>query len=96
MNKLGLNSYIYECSVKYNIIDYISIDNSNIINIHKNLMKKYDIMFEIIFKKNFIVLLASIVNASTHTKCVSLSSQKFEIQPALINFYPNEYNQGFH
>ena len=49
MNKLGLNSYIYECSVKYNIIDYISIDNSNIINIHKNLMKKYDIMFEIIF-----------------------------------------------
>ena len=96
MNKLGLNWYIYECSVKYNIIDYNSIDNSNIINIHKNLMKKYDIMFEIIFKKNFIVLLASIVNASTHTKCVSLSSQKFEIQPALINFYPNEYNQGFH
>ena len=44
----------------------------------------------------FIVLLASIVNASTNTKCVSLSSQKFEIQPALINFYPNEYNQGFH
>ena len=43
MNKLGLNSYIYECSVKYNIIDYISIDSSNIINIHKNLMKKYDI-----------------------------------------------------
>ena len=53
-------------------------------------------MFEIIFKKMFIVLLASIVNASTHTKCMSLSSQKFEIQPALINFYPNEYNQGFH
>ena len=43
MNKLGLNWYIYEYSVKYNIIDYNSIDNSNIINIHKNLMKKYDI-----------------------------------------------------
>ena len=43
MNKLGLNWYIYEFSVKYNIIDYNSIDNSNIINIHKNLMKKYDI-----------------------------------------------------
>ena len=43
MNKLGLNWYIYECSVKYNIIDCNSIDNSNIINIHKNLMKKYDI-----------------------------------------------------
>ena len=32
-----------------------------------------------IIKKMFIVLLTSIVNASNHTKCVSLSNQKFEI-----------------
>ena len=36
------------------------------------------------YLKMFIVLLASIVNASTHTKGVSLSSQKCEIQPTLI------------
>ena len=40
-----------------------------------------------------IVLLASIVNASTHAKCVFSSDQKFEIQPTFINLHPNEYNQ---
>ena len=52
-------------------------------------------MFGII-KKMFIVLLASIVNAFTHTKCVSLSNQKCEIQPTLINLHPNQYNQELH
>ena len=41
----------------------------------------------------FIVLLASIVNASNHTKSVSLSNQKFKIQPSLINLHPNEQNE---
>ena len=36
-----------------------------------------------IIKKIFIVSLASIVIASNHTKCVSLSNQKCEIQPTL-------------
>ena len=44
----------------------------------------------------FIVLLSSIVNASNHTKCVSLSNQKCEIQPTLINLHPNEHSQEFH
>ena len=44
----------------------------------------------------FIVLLSSIVNASNHTKCVSLSNQKCRIQPTLINLHPNEYSQIFH
>ena len=48
-------------------------------------------MFRII-KKMFIVLLASLDNASSHTKCISLSSQKCEIQPTLINLHPNEYS----
>ena len=43
----------------------------------------------------FIVLIASIVNAFTHTKYVSLSNQKCEIQPAFINLQPNEYSQEF-
>ena len=37
MKKTELNGYVYECSVDYNIID-----TSNIINIHKYLMKKQD------------------------------------------------------
>ena len=52
-------------------------------------------MFGII-KKMFVVLLASIVNASNHTKWVSLSNQKYEIQTTLINLHPNEYSQEFH
>ena len=41
----------------------------------------------------FIILLTNTVNASNHTKCVSLSNQKCEIQLTLINFHPNEYSQ---
>ena len=52
-------------------------------------------MFEII-KEVFIVLLASVVNASNHTKYVSLSNQKFETQQTLINLHPNECNQELH
>ena len=36
-------------------------------------------------KNMFIELLASTVNASNHTKCVSLSNQKCEIHPTLTN-----------
>ena len=43
----------------------------------------------------FIVLLTSIVNASNHTKWVSLSNQKCEIQPTYINLHPYEHNQEF-
>ena len=49
-----------------------------------------------IIKKTFIVLLSSIANASNHPKCVSLSNQKYMIQPNLINLHPNEYSQEFH
>ena len=47
-------------------------------------------------KKTFIGLLTGLVNGSNHTKCISLSNQKFMIQPTLINLHPNEYNQEFH
>ena len=52
-------------------------------------------MFGII-KKMFMVLLTSIVNASNHTKCVSLNNQKCEMQLTLINLYLNEYSQKLH
>ena len=44
----------------------------------------------------FIGLLTGQVNASNHTKCVSLSNQKFQIQPILINLHPDEYSQELH
>ena len=40
-------------------------------------------------------LLISIVNASSYTKCVSLSNQNCMTQPILINLHPNEYSQEF-
>ena len=42
----------------------------------------------------FIVLLASIVNVCP--KCVSLSNQKCDTQPAFLDLHPNEYSQEFH
>ena len=51
-------------------------------------------MFGITWKV-FIGLLTGLVNGSNHTKCVSLSNQKCEIQSTLINLHPNEYSQKF-
>ena len=48
-----------------------------------------------ITKNMFVELLTSIVNASNHRKCVSLSNQKCEVQPTLINLHPNEHSQEF-
>ena len=39
-------------------------------------------------------LLTSILDTSSHTKCVSLSNLKCKIQPTLIHLQPNEYTQG--
>ena len=44
----------------------------------------------------FIVLIATILNAFTHTKCVSLSNQKYKIQPTLFNLHLHECNQELH
>ena len=57
-------------------------------------------MFGLI-KKIFIGLLINIINASNHTKCILVSSQKCITQPTLnlpltINLHPNEYSQEFH
>ena len=44
-------------------------------------------------RKMFIGLLTSIVSASNHTKCISLSNQKCMTQVALIDLHTNEYSQ---
>ena len=36
------------------------------------------------------------MNAANHTKYVSLSNQKCEIQPTLINLHLNEYSKELH
>ena len=52
-------------------------------------------MFGLI-KKIFIGLITGLVNGSNHTKCVSLSNQKYMTQPTLINLHPNKYSQEFY
>ena len=64
LKNAGLNGYVYDFSVDYNIIG-----TSIIINIHKYLMKKHDIWF---IKKMFVAWLAGIVNASNQAKFLSL------------------------
>ena len=51
-------------------------------------------MFETI-KEIFIILLTSIVSASNYKKIILLSNQKWEIQPNLVKFHPNEYSQNY-
>ena len=47
--------------------------------------------------KIFIGLLTSVVvNAFSHTKCISLSNQKCMIQSTLIHLHLNEYRQELH
>ena len=92
MKKTGLKGVVQSCPVDFN-----PIDNNDILDIHKYLMKKtwYKIMFGLI-KKIFIVFFSSTVNASNHTKCVLLSNQKCNIQPSLSNLHPNESSQEFY
>ena len=49
-----------------------------------------------LLERYFIVLLASIINASNHTKCISFSNCKCKIQPTVLNLHPNEYSQELH
>ena len=76
--------------VKNFSVDFKPIDNNDILDTHKYLMKRtwYKIMFGLI-KKIFIVLLTGLVNGYNHTKCVLLSNQKCMLQPTLINLHPN-------
>ena len=65
---ISYDDTVYDFSV-----DHSSIKKEDILHIHEYLMvKKYKIIFGLI-KKMFIGLLINIVNASDHTKCVSLS-----------------------
>ena len=59
-------------------VDFNPIDTNNILDIHRYLMKgKYYKIILRLIKKMSIELLISIVNASNHTKCFSLSNQKY-------------------
>ena len=49
-----------------------------------------------LLKKEFFVFLTSLINASSYTKYVSLSNQKCDIEPTLINLNPNEYSHELH
>ena len=64
MEKTGLKGVVNVFSVDYNVIN-----KDNVLNIHKDLMKMFGII-----KKHFIGLLTSMVNASDHTKCITLSN----------------------
>ena len=44
----------------------------------------------------FIELLTGLVNASNHTKCVSLSNKNCRTKLTIVNLHPNEHTQGLH
>ena len=71
MKKTGLYRYVYDFSVYYNTIDV-----RDIVDIHKYLMKKRNIMFDFIKQAfisflSFTGLLARVATFSYRTKCIS-------------------------
>ena len=61
------------------------------IDIHKYLMKRtwHKKVFELINK-----LFTGLLTGSNHTKCISLSKQKYMAQPTRISLHANEYRQS--
>ena len=47
-------------------------------------------------RKMFIELVIGLVSVFNHTKCASLSNQKYDIRPTFITLHPKEYSQEFH
>ena len=90
-NNLNENRIKKKCD--FFSVDFSPNDTNDILHIYRYLMKGnwYKIMFRLI-KKMFMGLLISIVNASNNTKYLSLSNQKWMIQPTLINLRPNEFS----
>ena len=89
-NKIKRSCEIFFC-------DFNAIDNKNILDSHKYLIKVTwsKTMFGLI-KKIFIGLLTGLVNGSNHTKFASLSNEKWLIHPTLTNLHSNEYSQELH
>ena len=77
-----LNGNVYDFSG-----DYKSIDKSDILNIHKYLMTKNNIMYSLI-KQVFIILLN--FSKSLITKCVSLKDEPCTVRPTLTDLNPVE------
>ena len=79
-----------------NISKYFTINNVEKIWIKREYKFFFSVDLDIherIVMKTFIVLLASIFNASKHTKCVSLNNQKSKTQPIITDLHPNEHSQ---
>ena len=94
-NKLGaidskevyLKENVYDFSVDYNSFNKCKFLTFTNVWWLKIIYKTFG------FIKMFILLLTNLVNAYSHTKCVSLSNQKCEIQPTFITLHPNQYSQ---
>ena len=87
IKKVGLNRCVHDI-----FVDYRAFDTSNVINIHKYLMKAN---IWVNFKK-IIRLLTGLVNGSNHTKYVFLTNQKCTVQRTVIVLHSNKYTQGLH
>ena len=84
---ISLNGTVHDFSV-----DHSSTKKGDILNTDQCLMvKNYKTMFR--FTKKPITELLTSINASNHTKCVSLSNQQWTTQTSLIKLRLNEYTQ---
>ena len=81
MIKTGRNGSLYDF-----FVDYKKIDTSNIVDIHKYLMKKNDIVQNVWIFKNYICFNNDFFSCNA-IKCVSMKNQECKIRPEIINIY---------
>ena len=89
MKKTGLNGDVYHFSV-----DYDAIAVNDILDIHKYLKQRYDIVLNVcVYKKVFVESMTffgcNVLNLNP-LKCVSMNNQECEIGPEMINVNINE------
>ena len=85
MKKTGLNGYVYNFTVNYDaIVAYYILD------IHKYLMKKNNMIFKMFkfIKKVFVVAMSFF--SCNLLKCVSMNNQECKVRPEIININSNE------
>ena len=89
MKKIGLNGKVYRVPVDYNTINF-----SNVVAIHKYLMKDQNIAYMLGFiYQPFIVLELLLLGFGVllATKCSPMTSQPCATRPKLVDINPDEF-----
>ena len=82
MKQTGLNGYVDDFSVDYDVV-------VDILDIHKYLTKKHDIKQCLDLLKKMFIATMTFISRNT-LKCISVSDQECKVRPAIMNINSTE------